>query len=378
MKLTKTLFAGALMAAMAGTAAAETSVTLYGLVDLGIVYQRGKVGTSDGNRPEYGGDYHSRIGMNSGNQSGSRFGLRGVEDLGNGTQANFVLENGFSANNGNREQAGRLFGRRATLGLSNEAWGSLDLGRNTNIASDWFGNIDPFGTDFWTASMGTAFSAANTVRYDNMVTYQSPSFGGFQFGAGYSFSFDDVERGSQFATKENNRAITTGVRYSGGPLQVVFTYDKQMLKPNQPSPDQFILGAAYDFEVVKLSLAYGRSRDGVMIGQGYDLMGGLGNPNTPATGQGDTNDSFTWKDLKINSYMVGLSAPIGGASSVFGSWQRADPNKGLETMNVYSLGYTYDLSKRTNLYAFGSYNDAAAFVDGDKMLTVGVGLRHRF
>ena len=378
MKLTKTLFAGALLAAMAGTAAAETSVTLYGLVDLGVVYQRGKVGVNDANRGDLGGDYTSRFGMNSGNQSGSRFGLRGVEDLGGGLQANFVLENGFLANNGNRDQAGRLFGRRATVGLSHDAWGSVDLGRNTNVASDWFGNIDPFGTDFWTASMGTTFSAANTVRYDNMVLYTGPNIGGFQGAVGYSFSFDDVERPSQFATNENNRAITAGLRYSGGPLQVVFTYDQQMLKPNQPSPQQFILGASYDFEVVKLSLAYGRSSDGVMIGQGYDLMAGRFNDNTPARGQGTTNSRFSWDDLKINSYLVGVSAPIGGASSIFASWQRADPNQGLDTTDVYSLGYTYDLSKRTNLYAFGSYADDAAFTAGNKMTTVGVGLRHRF
>jgi len=378
MKLSKTLLVGAALAAMAGTAAAETSVTLYGLIDTGLVYQRGKVGTSDANRGLYGRDYHTRLGMRSGVQSGSRFGLRGVEDLGDGLHVNFVLENGFNSGNGLEQQDKRLFGRRATVGLSSDAWGSLDLGRRTNIASDWFGAIDPFHTDFWTASMGTAFSAANTLRYDNMVMYQSPSFGGFQFGGGYSFSFDDVTRQTDFRTKENNRAITAGLRYSGGPLQVVFTYDKQMLKPNQPSPEQFIIGAAYDFEVVKLSLAYGRSTDGVMIGQGYDLMGGRANPNTPARGLGGTNGSFTWDGLRINSYLVGVSAPIGSASNVFASWQHASPNKGLENMNVYSVGYTYDLSKRTNLYALGSYNDAAAFVDGDKMLTVGVGLRHRF
>jgi predicted porin len=76
--------------------------------------------------------------------------------------------------------------------------------------------------------------------------------------------------------------------------------------------------------------------------------------------------------------MVGVSAPIGGASNVFASWQRADPNKNLYAMDVYSLGYTYDLSKRTNLYALASYADGAAFIKGDKMSTVGVGIRHRF
>ena len=69
MKLTKTLLVGAILAGMAGAAQAETSVTLYGIVDLGLTYQRGKVGTTDSNRGAYGGDYQSRIGMNDGIQN---------------------------------------------------------------------------------------------------------------------------------------------------------------------------------------------------------------------------------------------------------------------------------------------------------------------
>ncbi|CFU89687.1 outer membrane porin protein [Bordetella pertussis] len=84
--------------------------------------------------------------------------------------------------------------------------------------------------------------------------------------------------------------------------------------------------------------------------------------------------------FKANSYMVGLSAPIGGASNVFGSWQMVDPKLtgGDEKMNVFSLGYTYDLSKRTNLYAYGSYAKNFAFLEDAKSTAVGVGIRHRF
>lgn len=376
--LRETLLASAILVMTGGVAAAETSVTLYGLVDVGLTFQRGKVGPTDSNRGLYGGSAQSRFGMTDGVQNGSRFGLRGVEDLGDGLQAVFVLENGFNARNGSRAQGDRLFGRQATIGLAHAQWGQLDLGRQTNIASKYFGDIDPFGTDFLTATMGTSFSAANTVRYDNMVMYQTPSWSGLQAGVGYSFSTDDVEGPTDFRTKENNRAITTGLRYVNGPLNVALTYDRQFRKPNQPQPQQFILGASYDFEVVKLALAYGRTEDGVFAGQGFDLMGGRQQTAGPAHGIGYTADRFTWDGLRINSYLVGLSAPIGAASSVFGSWQRADPNKNLYAMDVYSLGYTYDLSKRTNLYAFASYADGAAFIKGDKMTTVGVGLRHRF
>ncbi|MFF7399167.1 porin [Achromobacter sp. NPDC008082] len=378
MKLTKTLLVGAILAGMAGAAQAETSVTLYGIVDLGLTYQRGKVGTTDANRGVNGGDYSSRIGMNDGIQNGSRFGLRGTEDLGDGLSAVFTLESGFTANNGNRSQGDRLFGRQATVGLNSEQFGLLELGRQTNIASKYFGDIDPFALDYLNANMGMAFSAANTVRYDNMVMYQTPVWSGFQGGVGYSFSTDDVEGPTGFKTKENNRAWTAGVRYDNGPLKVALSYDVQYRKPNQPQPQQFIIGAAYDFEVVKLSLAYGRSEDGVFAGQDFSLMGGRQQAGGPANGQGFTNGRFTWDGLRINSYMVGVSAPIGAASNVFASWQRADPNKNLYAMDIYSLGYTYDLSKRTNLYALASYADGAAFINGDKMSTVGVGIRHRF
>jgi len=377
MKLTKTLLAGALLAGFGAAAHAETSVTLYGLIDTGIVYQRGKVGTDDANRGLYEGDYKSRVGMGDGMRNGSRWGLRGTEDLGNGVAANFVLESGFSSRDGDQSQGGRLFGRQATIGLSHVDAGSIDLGRQTNIASRYFESIDPFSLDFMTANMGTAFSAANTVRYDNSVVYQTPNWGGFQGGVGYAFSFDDVGGPTGFEEDENNRAVTAGLRYSGGPLEVALTYDRQFLAPSQPQPEQWIIGAAYDLEVVKLALAYGRSKDGVISGQDYDLMGGRLNTNTTAHGVGDTNGRFSWDGLRINSYMLGLTVPL-GASKVYASWQRADPNKGMENLDVYSLGYSYDLSKRTNLYAFGAYTDGAAFVEGDKMLTVGVGLQHRF
>jgi GBP family porin len=379
MKLTKTLLAGAILAGLSGTALAETQVTLYGLIDVGLTYQRGKVGTDDLNRGQYGGDYHSRFGMTDGIQSGSRWGLRGTEDLGDGLQAVFVLESGFGASNGYSRQDDRLFGRQATVGLQSNAWGRLDLGRQTNIASKYFSEIDPFSLSYLNASMGSAFSAANTVRYDNMVMYQTPSYSGFQFGVGYSFNVDDEDRPGGFKTNDNSRAVTAGLRYNNGPLDLVVTYDQQFLYPDQPQPKQAIIGAAYDFEILKLSLAYGWGKDGVLAGQEtFGFYGGGANTNTPSRGMGDTMDAFTWKGLKINSYLVGVSAPIGGASNVFGSWQRADPNKGLDAMDIYSVGYTYDLSKRTNLYSFASYADAAGFVDGNKMLTVGVGLRHRF
>lgn len=375
----KTLLAAALLAGFAGVAQAETSVTLYGIIDTGIGYNKVK-GEINGVKSD-----GSRFGMINGVQNGSRWGLRGTEDLGDGLKAVFVLESGFDSANGNQAQQGRLFGRQATVGLQSDSWGRLDLGRQTNIASKYLSPIDPFGAGFGQANHGVGLSAANTVRYDNMVMYQTPSFSGFQAGVGYSFNTNDVN-GSGYRTNQNTRAITAGVRYTNGPLNAAVTYD-QIKAPKDAIyvspvtgartsaavPRMYGLGASYDFEVVKLSLAYARTTDGWFAGQGVNSQAGNVNfgSNTFAKG------------FKSNSYLVGVTAPIGGASKIFGSWQMVDPaNAKLtgddKTTNVFSLGYTYDLSKRTNLYAYGSYARNYAFQEDVKATALGVGVRHRF
>jgi len=373
----KTLLAAALLAGFAGVAQAETSVTLYGIIDTGIGY----------NKISGAGDLNgSRVGMINGVQNGSRWGLRGTEDLGDGLQAVFQLESGFDSGNGKSAQGGRLFGRQATIGLQSDSWGRLDFGRQTNIASKYFGSIDPFGAGFGQANIGTGISAANTQRYDNMVMYQTPSFSGFQFGIGYSFSADDGKADQTgFRTADNTRAITTGLRYVNGPLNVALSYDQLNASNNlsqdevDATPRMYAIGASYDFEVVKLALAYARTTDGWFAGPGVNGNSAIG--DVINGGDGITNvfaDGF-----KSNSYLVGLTAPIGGASKLFGSWQMVDPSNdkltgGEEKMNIFSLGYTYDLSKRTNLYAYGSYAKNYAFIDDVKSTAVGVGIRHRF
>lgn len=385
----KTLLAAALLAGFAGVAQAETSVTLYGIIDTGIGYNKIS-GAGDAKNG-------SRIGMINGVQNGSRWGLRGSEDLGDGLRAVFQLESGFDSGNGKSAQNGRLFGRQATVGLASDSWGQLDFGRQTNIASKYFGSIDPFGAGFNVANIGTGMSAANTQRYDNMVMYQTPSFSGFQFGVGYSFSADEGNADSStkadparvgFKTADNVRAITTGLRYVNGPLNVALSYDQLNASHNQAqgevdaTPRSYMIGGSYDFEVVKLALAYARTTDGWFARS--NPAGASGSITVDGTSRKLGFGANQFADgFKANSYLLGLSAPIGGASSLFGSWQRVDPSNNKltgddATMNVFSAGYTYDLSKRTNLYAYGSYSKNYAFNDGVKATAVGVGLRHRF
>src|SRR5690606_24256368 len=140
---------------------------------------------------------------------------------------------------------------------------------------------------------------------------------------------------------------------------------------NDATPRQYTIGGSYDFEVVKLALAYARTEDGWF--QAQSVNGVSSDAGLVGAGSLVFADGF-----RANSYLVGLSAPIGGASNIFASWQMVDPKndklmrvvrgqvegKGNdEKMNIFSLGYTYDLSKRTNLYAYGSYAKNYGFID---------------
>jgi len=366
----KSLLVAALIAGFAGVAQAETSVTLYGIVDAGIGFEQLK--GSD----EFGDFNAKRTGLLSGGQSANRWGLKGTEDLGQGLQAVFVLENGFDIGTGEATQGGRMFGRQATVGLRSDAWGQLDFGRQTNIASKYLANVvSPFGTDFGLAKAGTTFAAANSVRFDNMVMYQTPNFSGFQFGVGYSFNTSGSQQFKDSNGDEpNTRAWTTGLRYANGPLAAALTYDQLKTAETLPADEAGVsvkawnLGASYDFEVVKVHAGFGQSRNGWL------------SPIEFADVDLDDGGYIVDDGLKVNSYTLGLSAPVGANGKVMAAWGMADPRsvEDADKQQVYSLGYTYALSKRTNVYAIGSYVKHFAFQEDLKATQVGVGLRHQF
>ncbi|TFL13837.1 porin [Pusillimonas caeni] len=376
----KSLLVAALIAGFAGVAQAETSVTLYGIVDAGIGYERvkGSIANDDGDLVDVDG---KRTGLINGINSANRWGLKGTEDLGEGLQAIFVLENGFDLGRGTASQGNRMFGRQATVGLKSDAWGQLEFGRQTNIATKYLaGVVTPFGTDFGQAKSGTTFGALNSIRYDNLVMYQTPSFSGFQLGVGYSFNTEGNQRfKTNGGEQPNDRALTTGLRYANGPLAAGLTYDQ--IKVRETLGGDFAdeagitvrswnLGASYNFEVVKVFAGFGQARNGWFgaletVDGSFDLDAG---GYVPADG------------LKVNSYSLGLSAPVGANGEIMASWGMADPRSEdeAEKQQVYSLGYTYALSKRTNVYAIGSYAKHVAFQDDLKATLVGVGLRHKF
>jgi len=389
----KTLLAAALLAGFAGAASAQSSVTLYGILDAGISYKNVKYsnGPVDINS--------SQFGMSYGTQSGNRFGLKGVEDLGSGNRLTFALEDGFDIGNGNAQQDSRLFGRQAWFGIENDAWGYARMGRQYNFASDYFLAIDPFAAGFGQANIGAVFGSTNTMRLSNAIKYQTPTMGGFTAGAMYSFATGNnglyvnnglnVTSGSgyNFDSANNQRQISLGAKYANGPIYAAVSYDKIYgptgITGGSPdaSPSEWNLGGTYDFQVVKVGLAYGQTRGGWMAGQGNSGSTGATLAGVPALGNGATVFDTNWG---VNSYQVGLTAPIGGSSKVFASWNMAAPNGNMQdaysasNMSAYNLGYTYDFTKRTNMYAYVSYVNNYGTIDGLKSTVLGVGLRHQF
>ena len=391
----KTLLAAALLAGFAGAASAQSSVTLYGILDAGIVYKNVKYsnGPVDVN--------NSQFGMAYGTQNGNRLGFKGVEDMGSGNRLTFQLENGFDIGNGTAGQGSRLFGRQAWFGVENDAWGYARMGRQLNFATDYFGALDPFAQGFAQANIGSVFGSTNTYRMSNAIKYQTPTMGGFTAGVGYSFATGvdstyvnngaGVTSGSgyNYDSSNNTRQITVGAKYANGPIYVAASYDKLYgqsdIKGGSPdaSPSEWNLGGSYDFKVVKVNLVYGQTRGGWMAGQNNQGNSGAA-INIGGAGVFGNGLNIYDTNWGVNSYQIGLTAPIGGAGKVFASYNMARPNGNMQeaynatNMSVYNLGYSYDFTKRTNMYTYVSYANNYGTVDGLKSTVLGLGVRHQF
>jgi len=192
------------------TAHAQSTVTLYGLIDAGLMYT---------NNVAKGGTQGALWQATSGNINGSRFGLRGSEDLGGGLKAIFVLENGFNVQNGRLGQNGREFGRQAYVGLASTAYGAVTLGRQYDSLVDFVAPLSATAGTFGDTGFAHPFDNDNlnhSVRMSNAVKYSSATYSGFKFGALYAFS-----NNTDFAM---NRAYSAGGSYTYGPINVAVGY----------------------------------------------------------------------------------------------------------------------------------------------------------
>lgn len=399
----KTLLVAALAAGFAGVAHAESSVTLYGIVDAGYGFKTSKFTDFDGSVSKT-----RDIGARQSVRNGNRWGLKGTEDLGNGTSAIFQLESGFKIANGESAQGGRLFGRKAIIGLTGDSWGTFTIGRQSNAADDFVSGIDPFGTGYNQASAQSLLGGNVSYRADSVIKYVSPNFSGFQFGLGLVHSDHKETLDGKLVEGENNKkstGFTVGLGYSNGPLTLGAGFDYAKVKNYGYDADGELaansmkgwsLGAAYDFDVVKLHLMFSQQRDGTFRDthesavDGAYMFGTLAANVFPAASE-EADDvtvgQFLGKGYRSNAWLVGLSAPVGEAGKVMFSYQGGvAKNKNLDGFklkgSVFSLGYEHALSKRTAVYAMASYGTLKAKYEGEsaklKSTEVVVGLNHRF
>ncbi|KAG0163346.1 hypothetical protein DFQ28_003046 [Apophysomyces sp. BC1034] len=198
------LSAGALLATGAH---AQSSVTLYGIVDAGFAYVHNV-------RDANGSNASNLAKFSSGNLSGSRWGLRGIEDLGGGLAALFQLENGFNIGTGTFSQGNREFGRKAVVGLTSATWGTVTLGRQYDPVVDLVQGLTEdnyFGGVF--AAPGDLDNYDNSLRVGNSVKYTSPLISDAQFEALYGF-------GGIAGATGSGRTYSFGASYANGPLSL--------------------------------------------------------------------------------------------------------------------------------------------------------------
>lgn len=350
----KTLAAAAVLGAFAGSAFAA-DVTLYGVIDYGFNYQHVDTDAA-------GTDASDSFRMMSGQNSGSRFGLKAQEDLGNGLQVGFVLENGFDADDGSFDGNGddKIFGREAQLNLSG-AFGTVSFGRVGQLASangsfGILGGASPFSGG-WQDSVGQKFVFANGfARFDNTVTYVTPEFAGLKVYAQYSFQNSSKEAGTE-GKSSVDRYYGVGATYTNNNLYLVGIVDSmnwgtQLGDTGRSLDDQLAvtLGGAYDFGVAKLYAS----------GQYFDNAKAVGQKRATETGSIADGYSFaTLEGAEGWGLNVGVGVPVfGGTAKAQVAYMDAESTRDSD-MNVsrWSLatGYDYNLSKRTMVYTAAAY-----------------------
>jgi predicted porin len=339
-------------AGMVATAAhAQSSVTIYGIIDDGISWVNNSANASGG--------HSSLVKMDEGVDGGSRWGIRGTEDLGDGTRAVFVLENGFQANNGTISQGGAEFGRQAYVGISKEGIGTLTLGRQYSFSDEYLGRS--FSTGGLTSAGNYAFhidtlDQLTDSRINNSIKFESPNLSGLQFGGVFGFSNEAGAFGGDPTTAPgggSTRDYSFGVKYRNGPISVGFAY----------TDISFPLSATPAFKVTISNINPGVLSDLRTYGVGarYEIgsvtaYGLWTNTRIEAVdGMASTFNEF--EGGGIYRFTPSFAAALGYTRSQLRGDQEG-------TWNQINSSLEYNLSKRTLLYALVIYQKASGSNDG--------------
>ncbi len=347
----KKILTAAVLTTIAGAAHAQSSVTLYGLIDAGLSYVNHVKNPATGKADNL-------FQYQDGVAAGSRWGLRGTEDLGGGLKALFVLENGFNSGTGAAGQGGAMFGRQAYVGLSQASVGSLTLGRQYTFTTDFLGPKYSTGGNTVGGNFSYHFNDIDQIvlsRINNAVKFTSANFAGLTFGGLYGFS----NQAGHFAGSPtagatapgSSRAYSFGANYALGAFSVgsAYTY---IAYPGASTP------------------AFTTSIANVPTGSLHDLRTfGLG-------GRYVVGPATLWA-LWTNT----LLSPVAGSSTLYNAYEVGGKYAFTPALSG-ALGYTYSrttglfgahwnggtaavdyaLSKRTDVYLLGVYQQASGKV----------------
>lgn len=373
----KSLLALAALSVVAGSAAAQSSVTMYGIADVGFVHESGNPAGAINK-------------LTSGVSAGSRLGFRGVEDLGSGLAALFVLETGINLDTGGSAQlasaanpGGTVFGRQTFVGLKS-GMGTVTMGRQYNPYFKTVNAVDPFGTGQEGNSGNIMSFTGSNGRSANSVQYVSPTYAGFNGEILYGF-------GEVAGNSTRSSVVNAAIGYVNGPLLARVAYQRKYRGTTaiDDSANQSIFAATYDFGVAKLHAAYARARSPSIrtFSPGNEIVGfnaAAGTPFRAATSIPAATTPADFRDL-----LIGTTIPVGAGNILASYIRRQDRTDAHQNANQFAIGYEYSLSKRTTLYTaysrINNDNGAGYTVGNSGDITAGsgdhgtsVGVRHTF
>ena len=340
--------------AMVGTSAvqAQSSVQVYGLIDAAVE----KVSNVNA-----AGNSLTAVPTNTGGIAPSRIGFRGTEDLGNGLKAIFTLENGFGPDSGVQNQS-RLFGRQAWVGLSG-GFGAVTVGRNYSMLSSSMADTDIIGPSLF--SIGSIDSYLPNARSDNSIAYKG-TFQAVTVGATYSLGRDASGvsagpaatncAGESATDSQACRGWSALARYQGGGWAVAAAYDTYNGGTGALAPFSPTNSAKSD---TRWNVGGFVTVGPVKIAGGWLHRDNEGSALTPKT------------DLKY----LGAAYNLTPALVIDGQAARLDTQNSSNDMNMYVLRATYNLSKRTAVYAMAAHggNSGASAVSLSPGFTAAAG-----
>jgi predicted porin len=358
--LKKKFLTTAILATIAGAAHAQSSVTLYGIIDAGVNYISNVKNATNGSSHQFS--------YGDGVAQGSRWGLRGAEDLGGGLKAIFVLENGFNSGNGTAGQGGAMFGRQAFVGLTKDNIGSITFGRQYSFSTDVLGSQYSTGGNTVSGNWAYHFNDVDQLtssRINNAVKFQSVNFSGFTFGGLYGFSNTTSFAGAASGTTASSRAYSFGANYGYGPFSLGAAYTNITYPANTTQATTSIA----NLPATQTTVALKGLRS---FGVGGRYIAG------PAT---------FWA-LWTNT----LLSPIAGSSTLYNAYEAGGKYAFTPALSG-GLGYTYSrtsgsqtahwnqvnasvdyaLSKRTDVYGLVSYQDASGTLPNGQKVQAQIG-----